>query len=139
MIHIIMDSFTKVVQETMINHNAVDKLPSWLDWFISKVNETKIEHSLKTALFETFHKSETEEQVQDSIIKYNGIAFIFKQNFGRNELKIIHHISQIGGNIYQTEIHFGAIQWLEEDLTYIVTIDIPQLLGSSAKTSVQLV
>ena len=120
-----MDSFTKVVQETMINHNAVDKLPSWLDWFISKVNETKIEYSHKTALFETFHVSTTEEQIQDSLIKYNMIESIFKQIFGRNKLKIIHHISQIGGKIYQTEIHFGAIQGLEEDLTYIVTIGIP--------------
>ena len=51
-------------------------------------------------------------------------------------MNIFHHLAVVGGNIYQKEEHFGAIQGVEVDLTCIETIDMPQLLGKTNETPV---
>ena len=109
-------------------YNSIDKPSSWLDWFFNKESASKINNSQKAALFKTFNATKREDQIQESLLKYSEIAFIYKQNFGRNKLNIIHHISQIGGNKYQSEKHFGTTQGLDKDLTCIVTKNMPQLL-----------
>ena len=76
---------------------TAEKPLSWLDWFVSKESAQKIDELRKTAVFKTFSAPKTEEQIQDSLLMYNKIAFILKQNFGKNKLNIIHHISKIGG------------------------------------------
>ena len=94
---------------------------------------------MKKALLERFNASKSEEDMKRAVSNYKETVYIFKQNFGKNKLNIFHHLEAVGGNIYDTEEHFGAIQGVEKELTCIVTLDMPQLLDTSNETGVPLV
>ncbi len=119
-----------------MSNNEEEKLTSWMDWFKKRESARKINESKKRALLETFNANRSEEDIQKDLINYKETTFVFKQNFGKNKLNIFHHLAVVGGNIYQEDEHFGAIQGVEADLTCIVTIDMPQLLGKTNETSV---
>ena len=65
--------------------DIVGKPALWIDWFFNKESAPTMDHLRKTELFETFDTLKTEDQIQDSLLKYNEIAFIYKQNFGRKK------------------------------------------------------
>ena len=58
------------------------------------------------------------------LMRYHETVFLFKQNFGVNKLNFFHHLSSVGGNFYNLQEHFGAIQGLDEDITSVVTPEI---------------
>ena len=122
-----------------MSNTAGNKPKSWLEWFQSRESAPKIDESMKKALLETFNASKPEEDIKKAVTNYKETVFLFKQNFGKNKLNIFHHLEAVGGNIYQTEEHFGAIQGVEKDLTCIATVDMPQLLDKSNETGVPLV
>ena len=75
-----------------------------------------------------------------ALIRHQETTFLYKQNFGINKLNIFHHLVVIGGNFYNKQEHYGAIQGVDNNVTCIVTPDIQQLLGlSTNKTSVPLI
>ena len=55
------------------------------------------------------------------------MVFMFKQNFGTNKLNLFYHLSITGENFHNKQEHFGMIQGLEENVTCVVTPDMPQL------------
>ncbi len=57
-------------------------------------------------------------------MRYHETVFLFKQNFGVNKLNFFHHLLSVGGNFYNLQEHFGAIQGLGEDITSVVTPEI---------------
>ena len=123
----------------MSNNTTGNKPTSWLEWFQSRESAPKIDESMKKALLDTFNASKSEEDAKKAVLNYKETAFLLKQNFGKNKLNIFHHLEAVGGNIYHTEEHFGAIQGVEKELTCIVTIDMPQLLDKSNAVGVPLV
>ena len=67
--------------------------------------------------------------MKTALLCHQEIAFLFKLNFGINRLNIFHHLNAIGGRFYQKHESFGIIQEVDEDVTCIMTPDIPQLVG----------
>ena len=119
-----------------MSNNVANKPNSWLEWFQSRESAPKIDDSMKKVLFETFDASKSEENIKTSLLNHKETVYMLKQNFGKNKLNIFHHLEAVGGNIYQTDEHFGAIQGVEKDVTCVVTIDMPQLLDKSNETGV---
>ena len=115
------------MKETEINEPI-----SWLEWFLLLESAPKINLSAKQALFKTFDTSKSTEQTKADLLKNQDTVFMFKQNFGKNKLNTFHHLSCTGGNFYEKQEHFGAIQGIGEDVTSVVTPDMSQLLKLSA-------
>ena len=45
-----------------------------------------------------------------ALLEHDQTVFLFKQNMGGNKLNVFHHLKRFGGNIYDPEEQFGAIQ-----------------------------
>ena len=112
--------------------SETEERSSWMDWFNSRESAPKINSGAKQALFKIFDASHSKSQIKSELLKHTETVFIFKQNFGINKINIFHHLSLIGGNFYELQEHFGAIQGIEEGTTSVVTPDMDQLLEISA-------
>ena len=108
---------------------------SWMDWFNSRESAPKIDSGAKQALFKMFDATHSKLQIKTELLNHTETVFLFKQNFGKNKINIFHHLSSIGGNFYNLQEHFGAIQGIEEGTTSVVTPDMDQLLEISAVAS----
>ena len=100
-----------------MNNTENNKPKSWLEWFRGRESTPKINESMKKALLERFNASKSEEDIKKAVSNYKETAYIFKQTSGKNKLNIFHNLEAGGGNIYQTEEYFGAIQGVEKELT----------------------
>ena len=112
--------------------SEIEERSSWMDWFNSRESAPKINSGAKQALFKIFDASHSKLQIKSELLKHTETVFLFKQNFGINKINIFHHLSSIGGNFYELQEHFGAIQGIKEGTTSVVTPDMDQLLEISA-------
>ena len=117
------------------NDSSIDEPLSWLEWFSMRESAPKINNEEKHTLIRTFEAAKNESEIRAHPLKYDEIVFIFKQNFGKNKVNFFHHLSSIGGNFYNLQKHFGAIQGLDEEVTSIVTPEVSELLDVSTIAS----
>ena len=107
----------------MEENNTLDEPITWLEWFLLRDSAQIVSRMAKGAMFDTFNAERNVTQIQQNLIKNNGTVFLFKQKFGKNKINCFHHLSVIGGNIYNPQAHFGMIQGINEDVTSVVTPD----------------
>ena len=115
----------------MDNNKDMEVPISWLEWFLTRESTLKINIEGKQVLFKMFEASKNEIHMKAQLMRYHGTVFLFKQNFGINKLNLFHHLSSVGGNFYNLQEHFGAIQGLDEDVTSVVTPEISELIDVS--------
>ena len=120
--------------DKMDNDKDIEAPISWLEWFLTRESALKINIEGKRELFQTFESSRNEFHMKAQLMRYHETVFLFKQNFGINKLNLFHHLSSVGGNFYNLQEHFGAIQGLDEDVTSVVTPEISELLDVSTNT-----
>ena len=113
------------------NDINLDDPISWLEWFLMRDSALKINTEGKYLLFKTFDASKNGIHIKAQLTRYDETVFIFKQNFGINKVNFFHHLSSVGGNFYNIQEHFGAIQGLDEDVTSIVTPEMSELVEIS--------
>ena len=103
-------------------------IPSWKTWFDTRPSTKYINDNAKARLFSTFDYSVEKDACMRALLEHDETVFLFKQNMAGNKLNIIHHLKRIGGNIYDPEEQFGAIQGVGDDTSCIITPDVNALL-----------
>ena len=112
----------------MDNDKSMEEPISWLEWYLSRESAQKINTETKQTLFQTFDTKKSANQIKSDISKHNETVFIFKQNFGKNKINFFHNVTLLGGNFYNPQEHYGAIQGIDEGVTSVITPDISQLV-----------
>ena len=112
----------------MLRKTISSKPKSWKDWFLSRHSNFLINRCKKKELFKTFNNTVDNETCKRRMMEYDQTVFMFKQNLGDNKISVFHHLSRLGGNLYdQTEI-FGAVQGIGDGTSCVITPDIATLL-----------
>ena len=119
----------------MSDNSSIGEPNSWLEWILTRENAEEINRSSKQDLFEAFDTSKTEDEMKSALIRNPELVFMFKQNFGTNKINVFHHLSIVGGNFFNKQEHVGMIQGVDENVTCVVTPDMPQLLGTSTNNT----
>lgn len=73
------------------------------------------------------------DKCKNEIIGHVETVFLFRQNFGEHRVNLFHHLTSIGGNIYQPKADFGFIQGIEESASCFMTPDIEMLVALPLK------
>jgi len=102
--------------------------PSWKAWFNTRPSTKMINDNAKARLFSAFNHSVEKEACKRALLDHDQTVFLFKQNMGGNRLNMLHHLKQIGGNVYDPEEQFGAIQEVGEDTSCVITPDVNAIL-----------
>ena len=119
----------------MSDDNSIGEPKTWLEWVLTRENAEDINRSSKQELFDALDASKTKEDIQQALIRNTEMVVMFKQNFGTNKLNLFHHLSVIGGNFYNKQEQFGMIQGVDENITCVVTPDMPQMLEISTNNA----
>ena len=98
--------------------------PYWKAWFDSRPSTKLINDNAKARLFRTFDHSIQKEACKRAPIEHDQTILFFKKNMGGNQLNVLHHLKKIGGNGYDSEEQFGAIQGVGEDTSCVITPDV---------------
>ena len=115
-------------------HNS-NKPKSWKDWFNSRHCNILINDCRKKQLFNTFNHTINDKDCKQKMLDHEQTAFLFKQNLGVNRINVIHHLVREGGNVYDSNESFGAIQGIGEGTSCVITPDVPTLVALPFKTA----
>ena len=102
----------------------VTTFPSWKEWFEAQDSADAINKSHQAELFTAFGPDIEKQKCLEEIIQHEETTFLFKVNFGDNNVNIFHHLMKIGGTIYQPTALYGFLQGVGQDTTWVVTPDI---------------
>ena len=69
------------------------------------------------------------------MLDHDQTSFLFKQNLGVNKINVIHHLVRVGGNLYDSNESFGAIQGIGEGTSCVITPDVPTLVALPLRIS----
>ena len=112
----------------MLRNPNSNKPKSWKDWFLSRHSNFIINKYKKKELFKTFDNTVEKETCKRRIMDCDQTVFMFKQNLGDNRINVFHHLSRIGGNLYDKTEIFGAVQGIGDGTSCVITPDITTLL-----------
>ena len=102
--------------------------PSWKAWFNTRPSSKMINNNAKARLFSPFNHSVEKEAYKRALLDHDQTVFLFNHIMGGNRLNMLHHLKQIGGNVYDPEEQFGAIQGVGEDTSCFITPDVNAIL-----------
>ena len=122
----------KLLAFNMDEDSVLENPTTWMEWFLLRDSALQVNKHAKKTLFDTFYAEKNTAQIQLNLLKNDETVFLFKQNFGINKINCFHHLSTIGGNIYNPQEYFGAIQGVDKYITSVVTPDMNQLLEISS-------
>eukprot|EP00957_Ditylum_brightwellii_P038009 2874735-Ditylum_brightwellii.AAC.1 len=98
---------------------------NWIDWLESRESAKLINQSQLGRLFDTFNASVSKEKSIEAIVKHTETAYMFKANFGDKRVNTFHHLTAVGGTMYdQGNTEYGFIQGLGEASAVAMTPDI---------------
>ena len=104
-----------------------ETIDNWIDWFKSRKSSDFVNKQAQDELFQAFNSSIDEIDCKKKVLDHQEVLFLFKETFGQR-LNVFHHVNQIGGTVYDRNIHFGMIQGVDKDLSTITTPDIETLI-----------
>ena len=101
---------------------------SWSDWFQSRESGLLIDQSNQERLFSTFNANVSKIDCIDAVSNHNETAFLSKASFGEGTVTVFHHLTSVGGTIYDTNAKsYGFIQGLGKSTANIMTPDMDTL------------
>jgi hypothetical protein len=101
---------------------------SWKEWFLSRDSAAIINKSNQEKLFSTFNSTISNSKCIESLIQHEETVFLHKVNFGEKKVNTFHHLTSVGGTIYDsTEKEYGFIQGIGETTATSMTTDIEVL------------
>ena len=99
---------------------------NWVEWFDSRESSEFVNKQAQEELFQAFNASIDEIECKKKVLDHQEVLFLFKETFNQR-LNVFHHVTQIGGTVYDRNIHFGMIQGVDKDLATSTTPDIDTL------------
>jgi hypothetical protein len=111
---------------------------SWLEWFNTRESSITIDKEKQEQLLSKFDFSKSTEECKQSLLLHDETVFLFKENFGDSKVNTFHHLSEVGGTVYDQLVHFGSIQGVDKDVAAVVTPDTEVLLSVESNEAVQV-
>ena len=108
---------------------------NWIAWLESRESSNFVNKQAQEELFQAFNSSVDENDCKTKLIDHQEVLFLFKETFG-NRLNVFHHVNQIGGTVYDRDIHVGMIQGVDIDMTIMTMPDIDVLIKKPEGTAV---
>ena len=102
---------------------------SWKSWFESRDSVVQINKGAQELLFKQFDSTVDLDKCKSEIMGHIETVFLFRQNFGNHRVNLFHHLTSIGGNIYQPSADYGFIQGIEESASCFLTPDVDMLVA----------
>ena len=122
-----------------VTNNANTNHPtSWLEWFTSRESSTIIDKEKQEQLISKFDISKSTEECKQNLLLHDETIFLFKENFGDSKVNTFHHLSEVGGTVYDQLVHLGSIQGVDKEVAAIVTPNIDTLLSIESAAAVQV-
>jgi hypothetical protein len=101
---------------------------SWKDWFLSRDSTAIINKSNQEKLFLTFNLTISNSKCIKSLTQHKETVFLHKVNFGQEKVNTFHHLTSVGGTIYNTtEKEYGFIQGIRDTTATSMTTNIKVL------------
>jgi hypothetical protein len=100
----------------------------WCDWFKSRESAKLIDQSNQERLFSTFNSTVSTNDCIEAVLSHNETVFLSKASFGVGKVSVFHHLTAVGGTIYNTNSKtYGFIQGLGKSTAISMTPDIDVL------------
>ena len=123
----------------MTNIPENDSIVDWLSWFQSRDSVDLINKQNQESLFTTFDIAVSNSNCIDEIISHNETVFLQKTNFGEGRISLFHHLTTVGGTIYDAESKsYGFIQGVGRTTATALTPDIDVLSDIESANPVQV-
>ena len=100
---------------------------NWIEWFDSRDSSTFVNKQAQEELFQAFNFSSEPNDCKKKLIDHQEVLFLFKESF-EEKLSVFHHLVEIGGTVYDTEIEIGFIQGTEDERAIPMTPNTVTLL-----------
>ena len=114
---------------------SATKYNSWKEWFNARESASTINKSYQEQLFKIFNSTVSNEKCKSEVEGHEETVFLYRQAFGESRINLFHHMSVVGGNLYNPKEEFGFIQGVEESATCIVTPDFDILIAITNDTA----
>ena len=103
-------------------------IDSWLSWFKSRKSFDVINKQHQESLFKTFDHSIRKKESIEALVKHNETVFIHKSCVGDKKVVLFHHLSTVGGSLYEaSSIKYGFIHGLGSATAFPIIPDIEVL------------
>ena len=110
-------------------NTATDKqnTENWIAWFESRESSNFVNKQAQEELFQAFNASTNTVDCKKKLLDHQEVLFLFKETFG-DRLNVFHHVTQVGGTVYDKDIHFGLIQGVDIDMATVTTPSMDTLI-----------
>ena len=110
-------------------NTATDKqnTKNWIAWFESRDSSNFVNKQAQEELFQAFNASINTVDCKKKLLDHQEVLFLFKETFG-DRLNVFHHVTQVGGTVYDKDIHFGLIQGVDIDMATVTTPSMDTLI-----------
>ena len=113
---------------------AVD---SWLSWFKSRKSFDVVNKQHQESLFKNFDHTVKKKDCIEAMIQHNETVFIHRSCVGEKKVVLFHHLTKVGGSIYDTSsVKYGFIHGLGSTTAFPMIPDIEMLGEDSSDTPV---
>jgi hypothetical protein len=103
----------------------IEHSDNWLDWFNTRDSSSLIDRQCQNQLFSTFGAAKSKEECKHLLVTHDESTFLFVEQFGTTKkINIFHHVSEVGGTVYDQSTGVGFIQGVDTDLATTLTPDL---------------
>ena len=116
---------------------STSTVDSWLSWFKSRRSFEVVNKQHQESLFKTFDNSVKKKECIEAVIQHNETVFIHRSCVGEKKVVLFHHLTKIGGSIYDTNsVKYGFIHGLGPATAFPMIPDVEVLGEDSSDTAV---
>ena len=117
---------TRIDNTVIPSNSSTTKVENWVQWFDSRDSSEFINKQAQEELFKVFNATIDPNECIEKLIDHQEVVFLFKETFG-DRVNVFHHLTKIGGTIYETNTELGFIQGVETNSSTQMIPDVVSL------------